>query len=303
MTKLQDIIETLDKASDGFDGFATRTQKKIYSDVIVLMKELEVDRLGRIRQSIGNLKRLVAIRAKLATLSKDKEYAAGIGKFLQYFEYIQNKQIDYFTSNFPKLTLNEEAKKKHELMKKLAVQNTVDALMGDGLKANVTDKINDILLRAVTTGEKFADLTTELHDHLMGYEGGSGAFARYATTYATTAMSQFTGQNNKLLTKDLGLEWFMYVGSNKETTREFCEHLTKKRYIHVSEIPTILKGEIDGHQCEIYDKTGLPKGMIDGTTPENFQCNCGGWNCRHQLVPVDEAAVPANIVEKIKGNK
>ncbi len=110
------------------------------------------------------------------------------------------------------------------------------------------------------------------------------------------AISQYAGENNKLMTDDLGLEWFEYVGSNIETTREFCEHLTEKRYIHKSEIKTILKGKIDGHQCEIYEKTGLPKGMIEGTNEQNFQVNCGGWNCRHQLVPVAKEAVPKNKV-------
>lgn len=38
--------------------------------------------------------------------------------------------------------------------------------------------------------------------------------------------------------------------------------------------------------------------MIEGTTVENFQCNCGGWDCRHQLVPVHELAVPVNIRAK-----
>ena len=113
------------------------------------------------------------------------------------------------------------------------------------------------------------------------------------------AISQYVGENNKLMTNDLGLEWFEYVGSNIETTREFCEHLTEKRYIHKSEIKTILKGEIDGHQCEIYEKTGLPKGMIEGTNEQNFQVNCGGWNCRHQLVPVAKEAVPKNEKEAL----
>ena len=39
-------------------------------------------------------------------------------------------------------------------------------------------------------------------------------------------------------------------------------------------------------------------GMIEGTTVENFQCNCGGWNCRHQLVPIADAVVPASLREK-----
>lgn len=185
-------------------------------------------------------------------------------------------------------------------MKQLAVQNTMDALMGSGLKANVTDKLNDILLRAVTTNAKFSDLQEELRAHLLGKDGGQGAFARYATTYATTALSQFTGQNNKLLTDDLDCEWFMYVGSNKETTREFCSHLTAKKFVHRSEIPDLLKGKIDDYQCAIYPKTNLPYGMIEGTTPDNFQCNCGGWNCRHQLIPVADAVVPLSIRQRFK---
>lgn len=300
MAEIQDVIETLDNAAEGFDSIANKTQKKIYGEVITLAKELDIDASGKVRQTIQNLKRLTQIKAKLAALAKDKEWVAGISKFTQYFDILQKQQNAYFTQHFSESTLTETAKKKHELMKQMAVQNTIEALIGDGLKANVTDKLNDILLRAVTTSARFADLQEELRAHLLGKDGGQGAFARYANTYATTALSQFTGQNNKLMTDDLGTEWFMYVGSNKETTREFCQLLTAKKYIHKSEIPTILTGKIDENQCRIYEKTGLPYGMIEGTTVDNFQCNCGGWNCRHQLVPVADAVVPAALRAKFE---
>lgn len=300
MSELQTVIDTLDHAADAFDGIATAEQKKIYSEVLTLAKDLETDSLGKVKQSIANLKRLTQIKTKLAALSKDKEWVAGLTHFAQYFGILQKQQNAYFADHFPSLTLSKTAKEKHELQKQLAVQNTMEALMGDGLKANVTDKLNDILLRAVTTNAKFADLQEELRTHLLGKDGGQGAFARYATTYATTALSQFTGQNNKLLTDDLDCEWFMYVGSNKETTREFCQQLTAKKFIHKSEIPTILTGKIDDYQCAIYPKTGLPYGMIEGTTPDNFQCNCGGWNCRHQLVPIADAVVPLSIRQRFK---
>ena len=303
MAGIKDVINTLDKAADGFDSIANAEQKKIYEEVITLSKDLETDIFGRVKQTITNLKRLNQIKAKLAALSKDKEWVAGIGKFVKYFDILQKQQNAYFAENFHK-TLGESAKKRNEMMKQIAVNNTIEALMGDGLKANVTDKLNDILLRGVTSGAKWADLQQELRDHLMGKDGGQGAFARYATTYATTALSQYTGQNNQMMTKDLGLEWFMYTGSNIETTREFCEVLTQKKWIHKSEIPTILQGKItmqDGEvvEVEIYDKTGLPKGMIAGTTPENFQCNCGGWNCRHQLIPVADAVVPKSVRDRM----
>lgn len=303
MTELQTVIDTLDKAADSFDSIANAEQKKIYEEVLTLAKDLEIDSLGKVKQSIANLKRLTQIKAKLAALSKDKEWVAGLTHFAKYFGVLQKQQNAYFADHFPSLALSKTAKEKHELQKQLAVQNTMEALMGDGLKANVTDKLNDILLRAVTTNAKFADLQEELRTHLLGKDGGQGAFARYATTYATTALSQFTGQNNKLLTDDLDCEWFMYTGSNKETTREFCQQLTAKKFIHKSEIQTILTGKIDDYQCAIYPKTGLPYGMIEGTTPDNFQCNCGGWNCRHQLVPVADALVPFALRAKFSKAK
>lgn len=305
MAGIKDVIDTLDKAADGFDNIANAEQKKIYEEVVTLAKDLETDAQGKIKQTITNLKRLNQIKAKLTALSKDKEWVAGIGKFVKYFDILQKQQNAYFSTAFPQLTLGETAKKRNEMMKQIAVNNTIEALMGDGLKANVTDKLNDILLRGVTSGAKWADLQQELRDHLMGKEGGQGAFARYATTYATTALSQYTGQHNQLMTKDLGLEWFMYTGSNIETTRPFCEALTKKKWVHKSEIPTILQGKIemsDGEVVEvpIYQKTNLPYGMIADTTPDNFQCNCGGWNCRHQLIPVADAVVPAAIRAKFE---
>jgi hypothetical protein len=99
---------------------------------------------------------------------------------------------------------------------------------------------------------------------------------------------------------DLGMEWYRYVGSNIETTREFCEHLTQKEYIHKSEIQTILTGMIDGHQCDIYEPTGLPYGMVAGTNEDNFREYRGGWNCGHQLIPVSEGSVPQAIRDKLK---
>jgi hypothetical protein len=67
-----------------------------------------------------------------------------------------------------------------------------------------------------------------------------------------------------------------------------------------NEIPTLLRGEIDGHQCEINKKTGLPKGMNENTTADNFIVFRGGYNCGHQLIPVNEAVIPKELKDKIK---
>ena len=53
MTKLKDVIETLDNAADSFDSIANKEQKKIYDEVIVLAKDLETDITGKVKQSIN----------------------------------------------------------------------------------------------------------------------------------------------------------------------------------------------------------------------------------------------------------
>lgn len=284
-------IELIDNATANFDKSVSNSERVLFEEVQKIVKSLEIDATGKIKPSIGNLRMITKIRRKLSKLLNNKAYLNAVKELVNAFDEVYSNQMKYFAT----ITETIPHTKKYALMKQIAIDNTITNLTGAGVQAYVTDKINDMLLKSVTSGARFSDLTKELHEHLTATDKGSGALSKYASTYATTAISQYAGENNKILTDDLGLEWFEYVGSNIETTREFCEHLTEKRYIHKSEIRTILKGEIDGYQCEMNEKTGLPKGMIEGTTEQNFQVNCGGWNCRHQLVPVAKEAVPLNI--------
>jgi hypothetical protein len=96
----------------------------------------------------------------------------------------------------------------------------------------------------VTSGAKYADLVDEFHKQLESSDDSTSALAKYAKTYATTAMTQLAGENNRLFTDDLGAEWFQYVGSVIETSRQFCELLTEKEYIHKSEIKGIIALEL-----------------------------------------------------------
>lgn len=299
----KEVVAKLDAASNAFDGVITKTEQKIFDSAVELIKKLDVDASGNIKMSTANLKVLSDIKSRLSQIaSKDKAYLQGVKELAASFDSIYKSQTVYYAKHFAEKTLNDKAKSKYEAMKRVAVTTTIDGLTGAGLQSNVLDPLAKTLLRAVTSGAKYADLVNELRNQLMTTDTGEGSLAKYAKTYATTALTQYAGQNNRLFTDDLGAEWFQYVGSEIETTREFCHHLTAKEYIHVSEIPAILNGEIeyDGkvHQCKMNPKTDLPYGLIEGTTPENFQVNVGGWNCRHQLVPVAKEAVPQDIRAK-----
>jgi len=300
MSDVTNIINVVEDVAERFNSQLSSTEKKLLDEVLNLVKDLNVTN-GRINSSVENLRLLSKIKSKLKRVILNKDYLKNVRELIKGMDQILAAQVSYFNKDFH---VSKDFKGKSELVKQLAIENTVNMLAGTGIEANVTNKINEMLLRSITSGGKYADLVKEMSNFLTTSENGDGALTRYAQTWTNTSLNQFAGQHNKLMTDDLGIEWYMYVGSNKDTTREFCELLKEKKYVHKSEIPEIVKGRIDGYQCEIYERTGLPKGMIAGTTAENFMVNCGGWNCGHKLVPVNEAAVPKEVRERVeKTNK
>ncbi len=297
---IQNILRTSDQAIAAFGRAVSTSEQKMFDEVLLLIKELDTTPSGTIKTSIANLKRVQQIRSKLSQLANNKDYLSAVRELVRSFDTLYREQLSYYAVK----NQSSVAEQKHKLVKTIARENTIAALTGDGLTANVTAQLDKMLLLAVTTGAKFSDLQKDLARYLVTDDDSQGALSRYANTYAVTALSQYAGQHNKLFTDDLDTDWFEYVGSTIETSRPFCLACTKKRYIHRSEIHDLLAGHIhivggEDIDVKLYDKTGLPYGMIEGTTEENFQVNVGDWNCRHQLVPVAKEVVPSTLRRKI----
>lgn len=296
MTDIEKIQSIIDNASNQFSSKLSATEQKLLKEVLTLTQQLNVSN-GRIASTVENLKMVNKIKAKLNQVVLNKDYLKDVSDLIKSFGEIGTAQMDYFGTLKP---IPAPAVSKHELVRSMAVDNTINSLTKAGIESNVTGKLSEMLLKSVTSGGQYSDLVGGLTEFLTETEKSPGALTRFGKTYVTTTLNQFAGQNNKLITDDFKFEWFRYVGSNMETTREFCHYLTKKEYVHISEISEILNGHIDNHECKIYDKTGLPLGMIEGTTEENFQVNNGGWNCSHKLTPVLASSVPLNIRSKFE---
>lgn len=301
------ITGTIDAAAANYAAVVNRTERKLLEKALTEAKALETDSAGKLKLSLANLRRLGDIKVALAKAASNKGYLKGVSDLAKAIGQIEAEQMEYYSTAFGAKSISDSFKDKAEYVKKLAVKNTIDGLTGAGLDAGVLNGIYTLLMKAVTTSSSYADLTDQLYQTLISSETKTSSFARYANTYATTAMTQYAGQNNKMFTDDLDIKWFRYVGSNIETTRPFCEALTAKEWIYITEIPEILAGKIDQNgtikTLPLNPKTNLPYGLIEGTTPDNFMVNVGGWNCRHQLVPVAAAAVPQNIRDRFEPAK
>ncbi|MDR1762759.1 MAG: phage minor capsid protein, partial [Dysgonamonadaceae bacterium] len=292
---MKDILQAIDKAPSQFEASIPAVEKKIFREISLILKELKTTSGGKIEPSIDNLKLVSEIKGKLGKIVTGKEYKALVEKFVSNFPAITNYQTS--TEGLP-----AAGKKMLTAAAKMQIDATLENLIGAGYKQTVTDAVAKMLVTSVTSGASYNDMLETLQTTLQGTEEKPGILSNYAKTYVNDTLGQFAGQGNKIVATALKSEWFQYVGSNLTTTREFCEHLTKKRYVHISEIPTILKGEIDGHQCKINPATGLWLGAKDGTDENNFIENRGGWNCGHELIPVNEVSVPQSIRAKFESN-
>jgi hypothetical protein len=124
---------------------------------------------------------------------------------------------------------------------------------------------------------------------------------KYVGQITTDAINQYSNQYTQIVSGDIGYEWFKYDNTDILTTRPFCDAMTDRPYFHISEVPALLRAEGltylnkktgKREPVMIYEKTGLPSGMIPGTDASNFFIRRGGYRCGHSIRPINERQVP-----------
>jgi hypothetical protein len=282
------ILSQITKALAKFDKSIPGLQAELYKLMIAEIKRLDVSG-DKLKVTVKNLSILASIKNKLNRLILNPEYKGEIKEFVKAFNSVYNLQFEYWKSI-------ESTFKPKPLLKAIrnqAITDTVQQLTTQGISANVSDAIIGILRTNITSGGSYSDLAEQLRQSLTNTPESKGILDRYVKTIASDSINQFSRQYTQIVSSDLGYTWFRYMNSDIETTRCFCDKMTDKDYFHISEVPEMLKGL----GCDIYKKTKLPYGMIDGTNPENFFIRAGGWNCRHSIQPVAERQVPVALRE------
>ena len=295
MSEFDKILIELQEAVMSFENAIKGIQDEVLNDIQIALKDLEITS-GSIASSVSNLQKINGLKTTIENaILKDgyKEAVVDFGKAFNSIAELQNKYFSTIVENFSASEVLAE-------VKNLAVENTISSLTESGLEANITDKIRDIIKTNIESGSKYKDLVKEIDTFLTDTEAGAGALSKYTGQIATDSINQFSASYTNIVTEDLGLEWFQYVGALVADSRDLCQRLEQKNFIHKSELPQIVKGIIDGKQVPIYPKTGLPYGMIPGTNAQNFMIRRGGYRCNHQLKPVSEFAVPKDLREKFK---
>jgi len=209
----------------------------------------------------------------------------------KYYDYVKN-----YLGNFDKIAdLNQKAAQiivgqtikpsTVNAFKKIEIDRIAKNLVKpDGVQANIVDDIQRLLFKHVTTGISYEDASVEIVNLVQGVNGKQGLVERYSSQIARDSINRYNGTINNVLAAEFELDGFRYVGSLIETSREACNYLVEgsgpmQQFMRdgayrISDLP------------EIIEKLKNLSGWNPETTPTNFFELRGGFNCRHEAIPI-----------------
>ncbi len=290
METAEKILKTIQESIDKFQTRIPELQNLVYKELLPLLKELDVKN-GNLLNNLNNLKALGDIKNKVERIIITGKYKEIVKDFIESFTQLSNLNNQYFWE------FNNKYKPKNTLpiIKQLAVEATINSLIGQGMHQSVLEPVSKIINQNITTGGSYADFQEQIRKHITKTQEGEGFLEKYTKQITTDAINQYNAQYHEAVAADLRFNWGRYIGSNLTTTRQFCELLTYKEWVHRSELPEIIMGVIDGEELKLSRTTGLPLGMIPGTNSDNFKIRRGGYNCGHQFFWVPDSAVPEHV--------
>ncbi len=292
--QIDNIVKTIQARVDSFNEAVPDVEKRLYNKLLQMLKELKIVN-GRVVNGVENIDKISKVIPEIEKIIVDAGYERRVANFSQAFDEVAKLQNNYFSS------LNVKFKPKKVLTKLLEVNKTwtINKLTNQGISSDFAPAIQQVLERAMVSGAEYSDLTEMVRSYVLSGEAGPGALARYSGQVATDAINFFSANYNETVTADLGLKWRVYTGSLLETSREWCVHMVKKEYVHEAELNDVIFKEIDGveigsEELPVNKKTGLPRGMMEGTNADTIKSNRGGHRCGHQWIAVTESMVPLN---------
>lgn len=301
MPDVNDIVELIEKAVDKFNSRIPSLQKHLLDDILLELKDLDLKGKG-IKTTVRNLRKINSIKGRLQKLILNKDYKLALREYTKVFTEvtnIQNRIFEQADFKFSPPKIGAE-------LKKQSIEDVVTKMTETGISGNIGNAISDVLRQNITTGSSYASLTDTLRGLLTNTET-PGLLQRYAKQITVDAVNQYTAAYSKNVASGLKYEWYRYGGKDIETTRPFCDAMTDRRFFHISEVPDLLKAkdlyytdkEGNSVKVPIYDKTGLPGGMIPGTDVDTFFTNRGGYQCGHQIFPTHHSQVPQDVKDRV----
>lgn len=253
-------------------------QSKLYNDLVTILKFIETDADGNILQNAGNRAILRAGQNQFNKTILESSYQDAVENHLRVIPRIDDLNAAYFEA------VSSSFKPNRVFIKQLqasAIETVNSFVLQDGLAAQVRIPLNEILNQNINSGGSFSGMLKQVEMFVKGNDQVEGRLLRYTRTYISDTLFNYSRAFQQSVTADLGLEFYSYSGGVQDKTRPFCEERAGKFF----------------HHKEIESWASLDwQGKNPLTTESSIFIFCGGFNCRHSLIPVHKSIVdPADI--------
>lgn len=275
--KLEDAIL---KANTRYARQIIGVQEDLYNDLTRILKDLELDPEGYIKQSAGNRKILREAQSSFDRIISKSNYSDFIEQHLRVIPTINSLNEEYFTSIAKSFSSNKNFIKS---LQAESIQTVNNYLLQDGLAAQIKLPINEILNQNINSGGQFAGMLKQLRTFIEGNDQVEGRLMSYSRNFLKDSLFQYSRGYQQSVTSDLGLEFYLYSGGLIDKSREFCIERAGNYY----------------HHKEVQAWASLSwQGRSQLTTESSIFILAGGYGCLHEIIPVHVSVVPKAVIDR-----
>lgn len=282
-------IALFDRVPEDMATQSEKAQLQIWKKIRPLLDDMDVDLNGNITQSDSNVNRIGIIVEELNRVIAGSEYKDAVKSFLGSID----EGVNLTNEIAIKIQSSFEPTNAQLRLLEISRNNAINAFFGSGLRERVTQPFLEQLTANVAARAPLRDAVKALELVMVGDENVDGRLLANVKTSAITAQSIADRSYSASVNETIGVQWYEYVGGIIPTTRNFCSNREDGIY-HVKEIEQWGAGKNSAGIEDIFDGTWA--GRINGTDRKSIFTFVGGWNCRHQFMPVLEQDVPPEVI-------
>ena len=272
MANEQDIILRLqdkqDELINRMDDNLKEVFKELSDQVLSLTDDLSLDPKDRAR----NLREMIKMKKDIAdTIVNNEAYQKQVSELLTGFDELADLTNLYIGAVLD-TTVKRNALYNAILETNIAV--TKDALLGAGIRDNFGNAIQEILKTNIAGTTRRADLRKTLAQFITGTPDQLPFLQRYIKQTTNDSIMVFNREYMQTISDDLGIGFYRYQGTKIAESRPFCVARAGKVYTK--------------EEVEKWASLSDWDGRMKGTTKTTIFSYCGGYNCRHTLMPISE---------------
>ena len=260
-----------------------RAQKRLFPQIVEILRQLAVDASGNIILNSSNLALAANVKELVQQILADSEYISAVRTYAAGMSEQVSVSNQLFAQAFDGFTPAANA----QALFRLTQANAVDLMVNAIGNQRFADVVRENIETAISSNAGFTETVRQLQTIVTGDEEIDGKLLQYNKQIAHDTFAIADRNYTSAVSEELEAEWFFYSGSEIETTRPFCR-ARHNEYFYYREI-------------EQWPATaGDWAGRIPGTNSSTIYSYAGGYNCRHSIIPVSVRRVPeAKVREAI----